>query len=215
MRDDIACHMPILKSVAGRNEAIDRFYNEKGRAMVAEAETKERLEIKQFVTQGRSVFTFTTNNVKKQYDSESGHLIEYSRDGRPVPPPNNWWLSAPLETLRAVRAQVEAERGFRGKSADQLREEIRPNVPRNQVGGDFKATLSKSDGTSSSTQSTDDVEVITLCHPESGEVFTRASVISYLNKGNSSENARKLLVRGGRIHRPSEVALLRLLGKIK
>jgi hypothetical protein len=214
---DFMAHYPALGHVAGRNLALDDPEVLQG-AIAAEQtaektnERRERLHLQQEITQGKSLFYVRNQfGVPKAYSGKDGHEYEYSPNA-PRRNRGNWFMDAPIETVRAIRDQLAAERGVRGKSADELRSVVNPNPHRDQqIGGDFKTTCSPG----STTQQQEVAEDFVLTHPDTGEPFTKATVIAFLNHGNSSENAKRILVRQGRVFKPAETALLRLLGKIK
>jgi hypothetical protein len=212
LRDDITKHMSILNSTAGRNEAIDRGYQQKGKALLAQADRAERMQLKKEITQGSSTFSVRlANGQRRVYDGETGDEVQFSPNG-PRKSTYNWFLEGPIEDIRAIRDQLVNERSARGKSVDELRQEIRPNVSRNQVGGELKASVSLNG--QQQQQSQEAVEEVTLLDPRSGIPFTKQTIIQYLNSGSGNDNAKALLVRAGRVDKARERALLRLLGKI-
>jgi hypothetical protein len=212
LREDITKHMTILNSIAGRHEAIDRAYQQKGKALLAQADRAERMQLKQEITLGKSTFSVRLSNGQRRvYDGDTGDEVQFSPNG-PRKSTYNWFLEGPIEDIRAIRDQLVNERSARGKSVDELRREVRPAgaVRDQQITDDFKTSVS----INGQQQRQEAVEEVTLLDPRSGVPFTKQTIIQYLNSGSGNENAKALLVRSGRVDKARERALLKLLGKI-
>jgi hypothetical protein len=176
---------PQSATIAARNFAMD--------ANLQKALQLERNQMREEITAGRSTFVFRTGNgTRKVFDSATGHEVQYRRDGSPVKPPDVWWDTVDIQTLRLVHSQIMAERGYRATPTEKL----------------------SVDSIRASQSPEQQAEDVVLTHPDSGEPFTKQSLVKYINSGHAATNTRRILVINNKVDRARERAFFKLLGKI-
>jgi guanyl-specific ribonuclease Sa len=176
---------PQSATVAARNLALD--------TNLQKALAMEREQLKQEITQGKSTFTFRTpNGTRKVYSSETGHEMSYSSNGPRRSTEPKWWDTVDIQTLRLVHSQIMAERGYRATPTEKL----------------------SVDSIRASQSPQQQAEDVVLTHPDSGEPFTKQTLIKYLNAGSASEHTRRILVINNKVDAARERAFFKLLGKI-
>lgn len=183
--------------------------------------SQERKRIQDEICRGQSIFSMRdAYGIAKQYDSRTGQKI-VGCDSQGLPrlenPNENWWEIVDIETLRAVHAQILQERALREGTVEDIRLAARNGKTRMDTGDSpFRSVVNVQDKKGKSQQQqqqeppVDDNYV--LRHPDTDEPFDKRTLVRFLNSGDA-RNARRILVRNGRIHKPAELAMLRLLGK--